>query len=72
MKGRRQVKYRFFKLEQIEKWIVYMCHSEGECAKHNTITSSQLDTTVGNIGVQMGQHPCGMILTPCRVHDPMN
>jgi hypothetical protein len=25
----------------------------------------QLDKTVG---VKMGQHPCGMLLTPCRVH----
>jgi hypothetical protein len=31
-------------------------------------TSSQLDTTVGSIGVNMGQHPCGTLLTPCRVH----
>jgi hypothetical protein len=27
-------------------------------------TSSQLDTTVGIIGVNMGQHPCGMLSTP--------
>ena len=31
-------------------------------------TSSQLDTTVGSIGVNMVQHPCGMLSTPCRVH----
>uniref|UniRef100_A0A8C8JM10 Peptidylglycine alpha-amidating monooxygenase n=1 Tax=Oncorhynchus tshawytscha TaxID=74940 RepID=A0A8C8JM10_ONCTS len=31
-------------------------------------TSSQLDTTVGSIGVDMGQHPCGTLLTPSRVH----
>jgi hypothetical protein len=31
-------------------------------------TSSQLDTTVGSIGVNLGQHPCGMLSTPCRVH----
>ena len=31
-------------------------------------TSSQLDTTVGSTGVNMGQHPCGMLSTPCRVH----
>ena len=30
--------------------------------------SSQLDTTVGSIGVNMGQHPCGTLSTPCRVH----
>ena len=35
-------------------------------------TSSQLDTTVGSIGVNMGQHPCGMLSTPCRVHALMN
>ena len=35
-------------------------------------TSSQLDTTVGSIGVNMGQHPFGRLLTPCRVHAPMN
>jgi hypothetical protein len=29
-------------------------------------TSSQLDTTVGSIGVNMGQHPCGTHPTPCR------
>jgi hypothetical protein len=33
-------------------------------------TSSQLDTTVVSIGVNMGQHPCGMLSTPCRVHAP--
>uniref|UniRef100_A0A674ES19 Guanosine-3',5'-bis(diphosphate) 3'-pyrophosphohydrolase MESH1 n=1 Tax=Salmo trutta TaxID=8032 RepID=A0A674ES19_SALTR len=30
-------------------------------------TSSQLDTTVVSIGANIGQHPCGMLLTPCRV-----
>ena len=35
-------------------------------------TSSQLDTTVGSIGVNMGQHPCGTLSTPCRVHAQMN
>ena len=35
-------------------------------------TSSQLDTTVGNIGVNMRQHPCGMLSTPCEVHVPVN
>ena len=25
-------------------------------------------TTVGRIGVNMSQHPCGMLSTPCRVH----
>ena len=30
------------------------------------IISSQLDTTVGSIGVNMGQHPSGMVSTPCR------
>uniref|UniRef100_A0A4W5RST4 Syntaxin-binding protein 5-like n=1 Tax=Hucho hucho TaxID=62062 RepID=A0A4W5RST4_9TELE len=34
-------------------------------------TSSQLDTTVGSIGVNMGQHPCGTLSTPCRVHVPI-
>ena len=29
-------------------------------------------TTVGHIGVNMGQHPCGTLSTPCRVHAPMN
>jgi hypothetical protein len=36
------------------------------------MTSSKLDTTVGSIGVNMGQYPCGTLSTPCRVHDPMN
>jgi hypothetical protein len=35
-------------------------------------TSSQLDTTVGSIGVNMGQHPCGTHSTTCRVHVWMN
>ncbi|CDQ77046.1 unnamed protein product [Oncorhynchus mykiss] len=35
-------------------------------------TSNKLDTTVGSIGVNMGQHPCGTLSTPCRVHTPTN
>ena len=35
-------------------------------------TSSHLETTVGSIGVNMGQHPFGMLLTPCKVHSPTN
>ena len=31
-------------------------------------TSDQLETTVGSIGVNMGQHPRGTLLAPCRVH----
>jgi hypothetical protein len=31
-------------------------------------TFSQLDTTVGSTGVNMGQHPCGMLSTACRTH----
>ena len=31
----------------------------------NDILYSQLDATVGSIGVNMGQHPCGTLLTPC-------
>jgi hypothetical protein len=31
-------------------------------------TSNQLDTTVGSIGFNMGQHLGGTLLTPCRVH----
>ena len=34
--------------------------------------SSQLDTAVGSDRVNMGQHPCGTLLTPCRVHAPSN
>ena len=30
--------------------------------------SSHFDTTLGSFGVNMGQHPCGMLSTPCRVH----
>jgi hypothetical protein len=29
---------------------------------HHPKDISQLDTTVGSIGVNMGQHPCGMFL----------
>ena len=35
-------------------------------------TSSKLETTVGIIGVNTGQHPRGMLSTPCRVHAMMN
>ena len=35
-------------------------------------TSSQLDPTVGSIGVNMGQHPCGALSTLCRVHSSAN
>ena len=31
-------------------------------------TSSHLDITVGSSGINMGQHPYGMLLAPCRVH----
>ena len=31
-------------------------------------TSRQFDTTLGSIGVNMGQNPCGTLLPPCRVH----
>ena len=31
-------------------------------------TSSQFETTVGSIGVNMRQHPCGTLSTPCREH----
>jgi hypothetical protein len=34
--------------------------------------SSQLDTTLGSFGVNMGQHPCGTLSTPCRIHVPTN
>jgi hypothetical protein len=33
MKGRRQVKEGFVTLDTIEKWIMYVCHSEGEQAR---------------------------------------
>jgi hypothetical protein len=33
MKGRRQVKEGFLILETIEKWIVYVCNSEGDWAR---------------------------------------
>ena len=35
MKGRWQVKEGFLSLENIETWIVYVCHSEGEWAIQN-------------------------------------
>jgi hypothetical protein len=35
-------------------------------------TSSQFDTTVGSIGVNMGQHPRRTLSTPCRVHATTN
>ena len=38
---------------------------------YQELSTNQLDITVGSIGV-MGQHPCGMLLAPCRVHAPIN
>jgi hypothetical protein len=35
MKERRPVKEGFFRLETIETWVVYVCHSEGEWARQN-------------------------------------
>jgi hypothetical protein len=35
-------------------------------------TSSQLDTTVGSIGFNMEQRPCGTLSTPYIVHAPAN
>jgi hypothetical protein len=41
MKGRRQVKEGFqicfLSLEKIETWIVYIGHSEGECARQKIV-----------------------------------
>jgi hypothetical protein len=34
--------------------------------------SSLINTTVGSIRVNMGQHPSGMLSIPCRVHAPAN
>jgi hypothetical protein len=38
------------------------------CVSTTQRTSRQLDPTVGSIGVNRGQHPCGTLSTPCRVH----
>ena len=46
-------------------------HSALSCVYQEWCTS-QLDITVGSIGVNMGQHPCRMLLTPCRVHAQTN
>jgi hypothetical protein len=35
-------------------------------------TSSQLELTVGSIGVNMGQNPCGTLSPPCWDNAPMN
>ena len=35
-------------------------------------TSSQLDPTVGSVGVNMGQSSCGTLSTPSRVRAPTN
>ena len=35
-------------------------------------TSSHLHTIVGSIRLNMSQHPCGTLSTPCRVHAPKN
>ena len=34
------------------------------------MTTSQLDTTVGSIGGNLGQRPCGTLSTTYRVHAP--
>jgi hypothetical protein len=47
-----------------------------EGARHTSLSRTAMlqiflhkpDTTVGSIGVNMGQHPCGTLLTPCRAH----
>jgi hypothetical protein len=45
---------------------------------HSTVSrvyqvwSTTQPTIVGSIGVNMGQHPCGMILIPCWVHSLTN
>jgi hypothetical protein len=35
MMGRRQVRVGFLSLQKIERWIVYVCHSEGGWARQN-------------------------------------
>ena len=35
---------------------------------HQPKDISQLYTTVGSIGVNIGQHPCGTLSIPCGVH----
>ena len=47
--------------------IISSVYQEGSTTQR---TSNQLDITVGSIGVNTGQHPCGTLLTPCRVHVP--
>jgi hypothetical protein len=41
---------------------VYLVYPEWSTTQR---TSSQLDTTVGSIGVNMGQYPCGTVSTYC-------
>jgi hypothetical protein len=53
----------------VSRAAMLQCIKDGPPPKE---TSSQLDTTVGSIGVNMGQHPYGTLSTPCRVHTLTN
>ncbi|KAM9398399.1 uncharacterized protein ACWYII_031963 isoform 2-T7 [Salvelinus alpinus] len=51
---------------------VFQCQ---DCTKNGTPPRghpANFDTTVGSVGVNMSQHPCGTLSTPCRVPAPAN
>ena len=45
-----------------------VCIKNGSSAKGHPANL----TTVGSVGVNMGQQPCEMLSAPCRVHAPPN
>jgi hypothetical protein len=64
MKGRRLVKEGFLSLETIETWIVYS-GAKKYLVSHQLCKLTQLWEI---LRVNMGQHPCGKLSTPCSVH----
>ena len=59
MKGRRQVKEAFLCFETIETWIVYVCHSEGEWARHKNVSAFERGMVVGARSTGCGKHWSG-------------
>ena len=57
-----------FERGRCQELLGFSCSVSRVCQEWSTTqrTSSQLDTTVGKIEVNM--HPCGTLLTPWRVH----
>ena len=56
--------------QELQRCWVFHAQQFPVCIKNGppTIGHPANLTTVGSIGVNMGQHPCGTLSTPCRVH----